>query len=235
MFESKETASIPNQVYTRLKSEILSLKLKPGQSIGENEIANRFNVSRTPVRDAFKRLEYEHLLEIKSHRSTVVSLIDINFITDIIYIREKLEYAVIEELCKNFSKNKIFKLQLILKKQENLFSQNLSLEDLSRQFIEADNEFHNMIYQLANKENILNFIKSISHHYERFRVFVNFTDEENLYKLYEQHKALYECMVSNNLDTLKELFSQHLYEGIYRSSEKVFEYPEYFKELDLNH
>ncbi|TCT15527.1 GntR family transcriptional regulator [Natranaerovirga pectinivora] len=222
---------MPNQVYTRLKDEILSLKIKPGQSIGEIEIANRFNVSRTPVRDAFKRLEYENLLEIRAHKGTSVTLIDINYITDIIYIREKLEFAVIQELCKNCTENKQFQLNLLLTKQNKLFEQGYSQEELAREFIKSDNEFHAMLFKLANKENVLSFITSISHHYERFRMFINIIEENILYELFEEHKLLAECIVTNNIEKLQEVFKEHLYNGIRKSSEKVFEYPEYFTDI----
>ena len=65
-----------------LKSWILTFKLKPGQAIGEVDIAQQFGVSRTPVRDAFKRLEVDGLIEVKSHIGTYVTLIDVNQITD---------------------------------------------------------------------------------------------------------------------------------------------------------
>ena len=56
-----------NNVYQQLKDEILHLELPPGTAIGEIETASRFETSRTPVRDAFKLLELEGLLEIKPH------------------------------------------------------------------------------------------------------------------------------------------------------------------------
>ena len=64
----KETK--PNKVYEDLKAMILTFKLKPGEAIGEVDIAQKFGVSRTPVRDAFKRLEAEGLIEVKSHSGT---------------------------------------------------------------------------------------------------------------------------------------------------------------------
>ena len=49
----------------------------------------KFNISRTPVRDAFKRLELDGLLEVRSHIGTFVTLIDLDNVADLIYMREK--------------------------------------------------------------------------------------------------------------------------------------------------
>ncbi|MBQ8624941.1 MAG: GntR family transcriptional regulator, partial [Agathobacter sp.] len=60
----KHTAT-SDGVYAELKEQILHLELPPGSSISEIETAEKYNISRTPVRDAFKRLEREGLLEIR--------------------------------------------------------------------------------------------------------------------------------------------------------------------------
>ena len=61
----KKSNASSNIVYEGLKAEILSLRLAPGSSISETDIASKFNVSRTPVRDAVKGLSNEGLLEVK--------------------------------------------------------------------------------------------------------------------------------------------------------------------------
>ena len=82
-------------VYKDLKEQILHLELPPGSAISEIDTAAAFHVSRTPVRDAFKMLEREGLLEVRPHIGTFVSLIDLNMISDILYLRETLEQAVL--------------------------------------------------------------------------------------------------------------------------------------------
>ena len=114
----KETK--PNKVYEDLKTWILTFKLKPGQAIGEVDIAQQFNVSRTPVRDAFKRLEADGLIEVKSHIGTYVTLIDVNQIADAIFIREHIEKAIISELCQNYKISLNMRINYILSAQEKL-------------------------------------------------------------------------------------------------------------------
>ena len=92
--EQKNHAGTYQQVYRKLREEILHLELPPGTSIGEIETAARFQTSRTPVRDAFKILEIEGLLEIKPHIGTFVSLIDLRTVSDILYMRCTLEQSI---------------------------------------------------------------------------------------------------------------------------------------------
>ncbi len=73
-----EKTKKPNKVYEDLKKAILYMRILPGTSIGENEVVARCSVSRTPVRDAFRQLEAEGLLEVKSHVGAYVTLIDLD-------------------------------------------------------------------------------------------------------------------------------------------------------------
>ena len=75
-------------VYKDLKEQILHLELPPGSAISEIDTAATFHVSRTPVRDAFKMLEREGLLEVRPHIGTFVSLIDLNMISR--YTKEQI-------------------------------------------------------------------------------------------------------------------------------------------------
>ena len=94
----KKSNASSNIVYEGLKAEILSLRLAPGSSISETDIASKFNVSRTPVRDAFKALSNEGLLEVKPHIGTFVSLMDINQISDVLYVRKVVELSILKDL-----------------------------------------------------------------------------------------------------------------------------------------
>lgn len=221
--------SKPESLYEKLRKEILYLELEPGQIISEIETAKRFDVSRTPVRDAFKRLENEGLLEIRSHIGTFVSLIDLENIDDILYMREKLEVAVLEDLSKHITQLQEIRLNYILLKQKELFEKNLSEKELAKEFILVDNEFHETIFDMAGRSNIWNYLSSIEHHYERMRMLLNFTDKDMLYTLYEEHVKILKSVVEKDINALRSLFESHLYGGLQRGKQKIFEKPEYFK------
>ena len=218
-------------VYAQLKEQILHLELPPGAAISEIETAEKYSISRTPVRDAFKRLEREGLLEIRPHIGTFISLIDLNAVSDVLYIREVLEYSVLSDLSKIYDKSQNLRIQLILQQQKELLDSDLPIEELSRAFITSDNEFHTALFDAAGKKNIMQFLYAYNSQYERFRTFINFNGKEDLQKLYECHVRIWECIVEKDLVGLKDCLNHHLYDGISASSDIIRKTPEYFTKI----
>lgn len=227
----KHTAT-SDGVYAQLKEQILHLELPPGAAISEIETAEKYNISRTPVRDAFKRLEREGLLEIRPHIGTFISLIDLNAVSDVLYIREVLEFAVLSDLSQRYDKSHDLKIQLILQQQKNLLESDLSIEDLSRAFVRSDNEFHTALFDAAGRKNVMKFLYAHHAQYERFRTFINFKGREDIQKLYEAHVQIWEYITTHELEKLKDCLSHHLYDGFTSNSYLISKCPEYFKQLN---
>jgi len=89
MFEPAPT--IRDQVYKALRDEIMEMRIKPGEKLSEVQVAERFNVSRAPVRDAIRRLEQEKLVLVKPQVGTIVSQIFPDEATEICEVRLLLE------------------------------------------------------------------------------------------------------------------------------------------------
>lgn len=226
----KHTAT-SDGVYEQLKEQILHLELPPGAAISEIETAEKYNISRTPVRDAFKRLEREGLLEIRPHIGTFISLIDLNAVSDILYIREVLEFSVLSDLAQIYDKSQDLRIQLILQQQKELLESNLPVEELSRAFIGSDNDFHTTLFDAAGKKNIIKFLYSYNSQYERFRTFINFNGKEDLQKLYDCHVQIWKCITTKDLVRLKDCINHHLYDGISASGDILHKAPDYFTKI----
>ena len=222
----KHTAT-SDGVYNQLKERILHLELPPGAGISEIETAAAYHISRTPVRDAFKRLEQEGLLEIRPHIGTFISLIDLNAVSDVLYIREILEFSVFSDLAQseNFSDENI---RSILEHQKTLLEADISIQELSRSFIISDNAFHTALFESAGRKHIIEFLYGYNSQYERFRTFINFNGKEDIQKLYESHVQILSCIVNKDLDKLKACIHHHLYDGYRYNREIASRYPEYF-------
>lgn len=230
MYAKKHTGT-SEAVYQKLKEQILHLELPPGSSISEIDTAAKYDVSRTPVRDAFKMLESEGLLEIRPHIGTFVSLIDLNMISDILYTREVLEQAVLRDLASSYDKSQEFRIRLLLQQQRQLLDTALPAEELGRAFIISDNDFHHALFELAGKKNVIDFLSTITSQYERFRTFLNLGGGEELVLLYEDHVNIWECISRKDYKGLSDYISHHLYDGFNRSIDVVYKHPEYFKSL----
>ena len=226
--EKNNHAGTYQQVYRKLREEILHLELPPGTSIGEIETAARFQTSRTPVRDAFKILEIEGLLEIKPHIGTFVSLIDLRTVSDILYMRCTLEQSIFRELSKTLNKSQEYKICLLLQKQNELLESDIPLEEMARTFIVYDNEFHYSLYELAGRKNISLFYAAVNSQYERFRTFINLAGKNELQRLYNEHEQIWDCIVNKDLEALDECISHHLYDGFNSSMKVIRDYPDYF-------
>lgn len=226
---AKKLTGTSDAVYQKLKEQILLLELPPGSAISEIDTAAQYHVSRTPVRDAFKQLAGEGLLEIRPHIGTFVSLIDLNMISDILYMRETLEQAIFRDLASSYDKSQEFRIRLILQKQHELLESGLNEDALGRAFIRSDNEFHNTLYEMAGKKNVMDFLKNINSQYERFRTFSNFTDRSKLLSLYDEHTALWQYITGKDYEKLSDTISHHIYDGFNANTEIVCRHPEYFK------
>jgi DNA-binding GntR family transcriptional regulator len=89
MFEPAMT--IGDQIYKALRHEIMEMRIKPGEKLSEVQVAERYNVSRAPVRDAIRRLQQEKLVLVKPQIGTIVSQIYPDQATEICEVRLLLE------------------------------------------------------------------------------------------------------------------------------------------------
>lgn len=223
----KKRPNASDYVYNEIKKEIMLLELLPGQTVNEIETADRFHVSRTPIRDAFRRLEVEGLIEVRRGNGTYVSLIDIDEIDDIIYMREILERAIVKEIGP-LSKSQEIKLELLLSKQKKLLESDLDELTLSKKFLELDNELHETIFRMANKINVWKRISNDRPHYNRLRVLTNLYSRHELEKLYREHALIIESIINQDYKKLDEFYKEHLYRGMDSLPEIISKNPEYF-------
>ena len=231
MNQSQTTAAY-EAVYNTLKKRILHLDLLPGDMVSEIETSKEFSVSRTPIRDAFKTLANEGLLEVKPHIGTFVTLIDMNQIADILYIREVMEKAIANELSISFNQSQEFKVQHILNRQRQLLQDTtLSSQEFAMKFAESDNEFHGILFSLVGKERLLSHFHPINGQYQRFRTLLNLKDQSATQSLYDEHTQLLHHIKQKNTHELNDLLTHHIYDGFNTHTYLIDEYPHYFKAL----
>lgn len=214
-------ANTSEEIYHKLREEIIFLEIMPGQFISEIECANRFGVSRTPIRDVFKKLESEDLLQIIPQKGTFVSLIDISHLSEIMYLREKLEIAITNDIIDTLDDSHLIKLQLLLIKQKKLFEKESSLAEKSKEFILADNAFHSLIFNLARKDTLWKLISQTTPHYHRFRALHNLKDTEVIDTLFQEHNQIIYYLKNKDKEHLTKLYKKHIYGGLENITEII--------------
>ena len=103
----KKGKNVSETVYNILRRNIINLNLVPGSQISEKEISEKMNVSRTPVREAFIKLSKEALVSILPQKGTFVSKIDLSRVQEERFLRETIEFSVMENFINTYTEEEI--------------------------------------------------------------------------------------------------------------------------------
>lgn len=208
--------------YRVLKEQILNFSLPPGTALTEQEIADRLQLSRTPVREAFFQLSQEGLLDILPQKGSYVSLIDLKSVADAKFLRETLDTAVIKLACANFAMEDLFELQSSLTLQELCLN-----EKNYPKFFELNEAFHKAIYIGCGQESIWNLMQQMQAHYNRVR----FLNQRwfNLPVVLSQHRKLVQAIQEKNVAMGVETTISHLNEVTIDIKHLLADYKSYFK------
>ena len=112
-FNLKRSLPLGKQIYDKLRDKIIYTELFPLTEIFESDLANKLNVSRTPIRDALKKLENDGLVETIPQVKSVVSKINVKTIREANHIRSLLETDVVKELSNKINQKQLKELKTI--------------------------------------------------------------------------------------------------------------------------
>ena len=205
-----------------LCTNIVSLELKPGQFLSETELAGEIGVSRTPLREALIDLNHSNVIETYPQRGSMVALIDPDLVEESRFIREVLDVSVAEIACDVASPEDIMNLEANVKLQEFYLENNIQ-----GKLFELDNEFHKMIYVMANKERTYAMKAGMMIHYNRVRALSLITVKDN--KIVNDHRLIMEAIRNKDKEEVKRLIKKHLSRYDIDKEEIKKAYPEYYK------
>ncbi|RRJ64866.1 GntR family transcriptional regulator [Paenibacillus oralis] len=201
--------SIKDEIMKSLKTEILTLELKPGAILSETALSERFRISRTPLRDVLKQLSLESYIDIYPKKGNLVSFIDLESVEQIIYLRSVLEKEIIKDLSSHLPLKGVHELREILDKQQAV----IDGDEDSERFLGLDDAFHQALFRLAGREFLWNLIQQSNVHYARYRR-LHMLRKEKLVEIHTEHQTILEFMMHKELDKLDELIDHHLREDI---------------------
>lgn len=204
-----------------IKDNVVSLELKPGTLVSENEIAMELGISRTPVREAIIDLAKVSVIETLPQRGSYVALIDPKMVEESRFLRHVLDRAVIKVACERAGEDDLAELE------ENVHLQEFYLEKVNPEKIyELDNEFHQLIYKAADKSTIYDMRSTMMIHFDRVRTLSVATVKDM--KIVSDHRGMLEAIKAKDQDEAVRLVDKHL--SRYQVDEAMIEeqYPEYF-------
>ena len=158
--EVTDKYSLRGRVFHRIREDILNGKYKDHEELKEVAIGQELGVSRTPVREAFRQLELEGLIQIIPNRGAYVTGIKVKDIQDIYMIRSKLEGLCARWACENITKEQLEEME------ENIYLAEFhAARGHMEQMAELDNRFHNILYESCNSKMLEHLLKDY-HQYD---------------------------------------------------------------------
>ena len=215
MIEHK-TISLADQVFEHLETDILSGKYQKGENLTESKLSLELGVSRTPIREALRRLEQEHLIE-ESPKGMVVVGISENDLSDIFEIRAALEGKAAFLAAKNYTDGQIDIVREALEFQEFY----LSKQDPDH-IKSMDSRFHETIYKMSGSTIFYDVLMPLHKKILKYRK-ASVTDAERAVASVSEHRAIYEALLARDAQLASRLVNEHL-ENAYKHIVKKTNY-----------
>lgn len=215
--------SIQEAVYCELRRAIMSIRYPPGTTMSTQEIATKLNVSRTPVREAFLRLQGEGLVEMIPQRETMVSLIDLKRVEEERFIRESLEVAVVEPFLQKCTPADFQRLKDMVEEQKKCWE-----EKRYSDFIDCDNEWHEHIFFIAERSLAWETMMMVNGHYNRIRV-LSVQVEGTSTGVIQQHLKIINWLESGCANEACREIQNHVTKLKLEATDLIHAFPNYFK------
>ena len=200
---SFKTASLADQVFEKLENDIIQGIYPKGEILTELKLVEQLGVSRTPIREALRRLEQERLIADAGKGSRVLGITEDDLL-DIMNIRERIEGLAAYYATINMTDEGRAELSHIVDLQEFYFNKN-DPDHLRK----VDDEFHDAICRLSKRTVITDTLIPLHRKTRRFRR-IAMEDRERTTKTTQEHRAIYEAIVSGDALLAKQLTKAHI-------------------------
>ena len=202
MREFKST-SLADQVFDRLENDIIQGVYAKGEILTELKLVEKMGVSRTPIREALRRLEQERLI-VDSGKGSVVLGITEEDLLDIMNIRQRIEGLAAYYATKNLTPESAARFKQIADLQEFYYAKQ-DMDNLRK----MDDEFHEAIYILSGRTVIRDTLQPLHRKTQRYRR-ISMADPKRVEHTMREHKAMYEAIISGNAELAAELTEKHI-------------------------
>lgn len=198
-----KTVSLADQVFEKLENDIITGVYARGEILTELKLVENLGVSRTPIREALRRLEQERLIA-ESGKGSVVLGITLEDLVDIMDIRQRIEGLAAYYAAKNITPEGVERLRTINQLQDFYYGKR-DIEHLR----EMDDQFHDAIYELSGRAVIHDTLLPLHKKTQRYRR-ISIEDSTRLDKSMQEHRAIFEAIAAGNAGQAEQLVHQHI-------------------------
>ncbi len=203
-------SSLADRIYEHLKAKILHGDIKPGERLLQIPVAQKLNISRTPVRDAFRRLEQDGLVEKLPQGGVRVSIIAEETVQEVFGIRRVLEAYALQIACVKITEEEIGLLKnLKYQAQEILGAKRLSQDAKMRKLFELNSRFHEVIYAATGNIYLINILNNLRNIVSRLR-YLGLQAGETWKEVWAEHAQLIKYLEKGDKKGAIKLLDKHL-------------------------
>ena len=191
-------------VFNTLRQAILTGELKPGERLMEIHLANKLGVSRTPIREAIRKLELEGLVTMIPRRGAEVAQITEKSMNDVLEVRRALDALCVELACDRISQEELQHL----KKACDTFEEAVKTKDV-KQIAQADVALHDIIVEATGNQRLIQLVNNLSEQMYRYRV--EYLKNNEVYEqLLEEHEFLIQAVIKHDKAQAKDIICRHI-------------------------
>lgn len=191
-------------VFNTLRKAILRGELKPGERLMEIQLANKLGVSRTPIREAIRKLELEGLVLMIPRKGAEVAQITEKNMQDVLEVRKALEELSVQLACERITPEQVEEMKMAAED----FRKVLKSGDVTK-IAEADVKFHDIIFAATNNQRLITLLNNLREQMYRFRV--EYLKQKECYpQLLEEHDKLIALISGGNVEEACELMGRHI-------------------------
>ena len=202
MIEHK-SISLADQVFEHLERDILSGKYQRGEILTELKLCSELGVSRTPVREALRRLEQEHIIEETAKGSMVIGISEED-LRDIFYIRERLEGTAARQAALRRTDEELEALREALELQEFYYKRSDP-----EQIKHMDNRFHNLVYRLSGSMTFYDTLVPLHKKVQKYRR-ASVENHSRAEASVMEHREVYAAIAAQDADAAELKMTQHI-------------------------
>ena len=202
--DMNEYLPLRDVVFNTLRKAILKGELKPGERLMEIALAEKLGVSRTPVREAMRKLELEGLVSIIPNKGAYVTGITRKDVEDIYAIR-----SLLEGLCARWATAYITEKQLDALEENIYLSEFHASKGHAQKLTELDDQFHDILYEACSSKMLEHQLRDFHEYVRRMRK-QNLSGSERGLEAVLEHKQIMEAICRKDADRAQELAALHM-------------------------
>ncbi|MDO4799126.1 MAG: GntR family transcriptional regulator [Bacillota bacterium] len=204
LFEQNGNKPLGDLVFDYLRKQILSGELKPGERLMEVELSEELGVSRTPVREAMRKLQKEKFVVMYPRRGTYVADLKKADVIQVLEVRKDLEGFAAYLAAARMTREELEELRAMMHGFEDALAR-----DDRKQMIHYDNAFHNSVLKGTKNIKLMEIIEDLQDQFQRFRL-QYFQEMENFAEIQQAHKRIFDAVRGGNPLVARDEAEQHV-------------------------